>query len=265
MRDQQEFYAHYKALEARMNERADKDGDAFLPNPEPQGPVEYILICMEPSLGRWARSIDEARSKVGSGFRNFLSHIDTMILQFCARQYLCKPGEHYHITDLSKGAMHVRRAGSSRRERYARYDRWYGLLKEEINLLARPDARIVAVGTVVREYLEYKRFEKPFTEVIHYSGLAGRARTEGIRGLEDRFAAFTDSVSLDTLIATTKDVFAAYRVPAVFREETLAHLAGAQLTTSRKKLMFNYKVSFESMRSGFVGSVDSHGLTIACS
>jgi hypothetical protein len=31
-----------------------------------------VFVCMEPSLGRWARSADEAKSKVDAGFRNFL-------------------------------------------------------------------------------------------------------------------------------------------------------------------------------------------------
>jgi len=154
-------------------------------------------------------------------------------------------GERYHITDLSKGAMDVRRAGTSRNERY---DRWYSLLQDEINLVAAPGASIVAVGKVVYDYLAHKGFERPFTGVIHYSGQAGRARNEGIRGREDRFEAFSHSVCSDALTATAKDIFKASRVPANFRDETLSHLAKTQLTESRKKLIFNYKQSFESIQ-----------------
>ena len=95
-----------------MKALAESEGDVFLPNTEPEGPVQYVLICMEPSLGRWARSADEARSKVEAGFRNFLFSMEDFILHFCARLYLCKPKERYHITDLSKGAMLVKRAVS---------------------------------------------------------------------------------------------------------------------------------------------------------
>jgi len=63
------FREAYRELEARMKVLADTDGDVFLPNPEPIGPVEYVFVWMEPSLGRWARSLDEARSKVEAGFR----------------------------------------------------------------------------------------------------------------------------------------------------------------------------------------------------
>jgi len=246
MQNDRSFHAAYQNLEERMKTLAEADGDVFLPNPEPEGPVQYILICMEPSLGRWARSTYEARSKVKAGFRNFLFSIEDFILHFCARRYLCKPAERYHITDLSKGAMLVARACSSRDERY---DRWYPLLQEEIDLVATPDASIVTVGKVVSNYLEQKPFGRSFTAVLHYSPQAAPARNAGIVGREDRFQAFKDSVSLADLIATAEDVFRSTRVPAKFRDETLSRLARRQLTTSRKKLMFNYKVAFELMRS----------------
>ena len=115
------FRAAYRKLEARMKGLAKADGDVFLPNPEPLRPVEYIFVCMEPSLGRWARSANEARAKVEAGFRNFLSSIEDFILHFCIQQYLCEPTQRYHITDLSKGAMLVARAGVARTQRY---DRW---------------------------------------------------------------------------------------------------------------------------------------------
>ena len=56
-----------------MRIQAEADGNVFLPNPEPEGPVDYVLICMEPSLGRWARNAEEARVRVKEGFKNFVS------------------------------------------------------------------------------------------------------------------------------------------------------------------------------------------------
>src|SRR5262245_8864327 len=186
------FRAAYRELEARMKALAETDGEVFLPNPEPLGPVEYVFVCMEPSLGRWARSADEARSKVEAGFRNFLSSIEDFILHFSIKQYLCEPTQRYHITDLSKGAMLVRRAGVARTQRY---DRWYGLLVEELDLVAAPEAGILAVGNSVAQHLERRAFPMPFTKVLHYSGLAARARAAGIVGHEDSFEEFKSSVS----------------------------------------------------------------------
>ena len=105
---------------------------------------------MEPSWGRWARSLDDGRAKVEAGFRNFVSHIDTIILHFCIRHYLCVGNERYHITDLSKGAMPIKRASIARSDRY---ERWYGLLLEEVDLVATSEARIFAVGQAVARHL----------------------------------------------------------------------------------------------------------------
>jgi hypothetical protein len=106
-----------------MKALAEADGDIFVPNPEPLGPVDYVFICMEPSLGRWAPSPDVARAKVEAGFRNFVFSIEDFILHFCIKQYLCEPTQRYLITDWSKGAMLVEQAGVARTDRY---DRWYG-------------------------------------------------------------------------------------------------------------------------------------------
>jgi len=239
------FHTAYRKLEERMKARAEADGDVFLPNPELLGPAHYVLICMEPSLGRWARTADQARSTVEAGFRNFLFSIEDFILHFCVRRYLCESEQRYHITDLSKGAMLVNRAG---RERIERYNRWYPLLLEELDLCATASAGIVAVGNVVSQYLTRPDFPRPFTPVIHYSSLAGPARSAGVAGREDSFQAFRGSVSLEDVVATAEAALKAAHVPSAIRDETLLRLAKSQLTTSRQQLIFNYKVAFESMR-----------------
>jgi hypothetical protein len=241
------FLAKYRALEARMKHLAEADGRVFVPNPEPVGPVEYVVICMEPSFGRWARSLEDGRTKVEAGFRNFIASIETSILRFCIQQYLGVPPQRYHITDLSKGAMPVAHASVARTERY---DRWYGLLKEELDLVTLPHTRIVRVGTVVTEYLRRRPFPRPWplTSVIHYSPLAAQARTAGIVGHEEQFAAFRGSVSLTHVRATTEAVLTAFAIPARFRGETLAQLEKGELSESQQQLIFNYKLAFEAMK-----------------
>jgi len=242
----QGFRATYRELEVRMKDLAEADGDVFLPNPEPSGPVEYVFVCMEPSLGGWARSKEEARSKVEDGFRNFIASIETTILHFCVRTYLCEPTQRYHITDFSKGAMLVKRAGVARTERY---DRWYGLLKKELDVVTTSGARIFAVGNDVAQHLGRCAFPWPVTKVIHYSGQAAVARSAGIAGREDSFEAFRDSVSMKDLLATAEDVLTAAAVPESIQDETLVQLRKSQLSESRRKLIFNYKIAFEEARS----------------
>ena len=102
-----------------------------------------------------------------------------MLLHFSVRRFLCEKGQHYHITDFSKGAMLVKQAGAARADRY---ERWYGLLKEEIDLIAAPGARVIAVGNAVAEHLNQRAFPREVTAVIHYSPLASRARTARLTG-----------------------------------------------------------------------------------
>jgi hypothetical protein len=235
------FRAAYERLEARMKRLAEADGDVFLPNPEPSRPVKYLLIGMEPSLGRWARSREEADAKVEAGFRNFVSSIEDFILHFCVRHYLWSGSESYHITDLSKGAMLVEHAGVARRERY---ERWYKLLLEEVALVAAPNAGIFAVGKEVAKHLTARAFPRRFTAVIHYSRLAASARSAGIVGHESEFEEFRASVDLGSILATAEEILNA-SLPPKFRDETLTRLKRAELSDSRKQLAFNYKLAFE--------------------
>jgi len=248
MRVDGSFLAAYRDLEGRMKALAEADGDVFLPNPEPEGPVDYVFTCMEPSLGRWARSAEEAKSKIDAGFRNFLFSTEISILHFCIRRYLCKSTQRYHITDFSKGAMLVKGA---ERGRIQRYDRWYPLLQEEINLVAISDAAIFAVGKVVSQNLERLRFQRPFTPIIHYSALAARARSAEIVRLhqEDTFEAFRGSVSIQDVADTAGAVLREAHVLGKMYDEALSGLLKSQLSTSRQQLIFSYKLAFELIRA----------------
>jgi len=238
------FCAAYAILEERMRSLADGDADVFLPNPRPLAPVRYIFVCMEPSMGRWARTAEEGRAKVRRGFRNFLFSTEDFLLHFCIRRYLCKLEEQYHITDVSKGAMLVARAG---RAREARYVRWYSLLQEEVGLLAAPGAVIFAVGRAVSNFLREHGFEPPFTSMIHYSPQAAAARTAAIRGCEDQFREFAESVCIEDIVEVASDILIASGQPQDIAQDTLSRLQRSNLSLSRKRLMFCYKRVFESV------------------
>jgi len=239
------FRSAYRALEARMKALAEDEENFYVPNPEPEGPVEYVLICMEPSLGRWAKPPAQAKARIEAGFRNFLPSDEIALLHFAVRHYLCEPEERYHITDLSKGAMLVKRSGHARAERYAK---WYPLLQEEIELVAKPDARIIAVGKQVYQFLKSRGFGRDFWQVIHYSGQAGRARKAEATRQESSFKEFQGSVLKQDLAATAKEILTDASVPKEIREKTLSKLGSFSLTTSRQQLLFHYKLRFESIR-----------------
>lgn len=227
-----------------MKALAEADGDVFLQNPEPECPVQYVLVCMEPSLGRWASGAVQANSRVQSGFRNFLPSDEVALLHFCIRHYLCRAAERYHITDLSKGAMLVEHAGYERAKRY----------EKMVSVAAgrnRPRG-----GSGRAHHCGRKRRFPPadstgFQETFHADHSlfepGGTFTTCRDAGREKSFRAFSDSVSLDDVVATAKDVLASARVPAAIAEETLSKLRRFQLATSRQQLMFNYKIAFESL------------------
>jgi hypothetical protein len=239
------FQVAYRTLEREMKACAEDDAaGVFLPSVAPAGPVDYVLICMEPSLG--STSAGQVRERVQAWFRNFLSSMGDFILHFSARTYLCKEGQRYHITDFSKGAMAVK---SARAARAQRYDLWYPLLLKEIKLIAKPNAGFFAVGKVVDRHLRRLGFPRPFDEVIHYSGQAARTRKEFVAKRKANFEAFKGTVSLRDIRDAAEDVLRSADVPARFHSEALARLKAPQLTDSSKQLIFNYKVAFESFRS----------------
>jgi hypothetical protein len=90
------FHDAYHDLEDRFRARAEADGDIYLPNVEPSGPVEYVFIAIEPSLGRWAGSPHEAKGKVKDGFRNFVADE-----QHLSRRESLKPALILHYSGLA--------------------------------------------------------------------------------------------------------------------------------------------------------------------
>ena len=121
-----------------------------------------------------------------------------------------REGQQYHITDFSKGATLGKHAVAGRADRY---DRWYALLQEEIELIAAPGACVIAVEKTVGEHLRRREFPREVTPVIHYSALAGRARTARLEGHEDRFREFERSISSEDVLATAQEVLDQSGVP----------------------------------------------------
>lgn len=89
------FLGALQDLESRMRSQAAKDGDVFIQNPQPDRPVDYVFICMEPSLGRWAQKPDELAARVEAGSCNFVNSLEDFLFHFSVRKYLCVDGERY--------------------------------------------------------------------------------------------------------------------------------------------------------------------------
>ena len=238
------FEERYQQLERRMAAQAKSGGEIFLPNPQSAGPVDFVLVCMEPSLGRWAPTPEVAVDRIAQGFRNFIDSVEDFILHFCADQYLCDQPQEYFVTDVSKGAMFVDRAAV---ERVERYNRWHDLLTDEIELVLRAAGRVIAVGNAVAKHFR-DRGMRDFSLVMHYSGQGAAGRNAAIVGRETGFEAYRDSVSLRDVVDNAKQYLLSCQVPADIRAESLARVSKSDLSDSRCKLMFIYKTAFEGIR-----------------
>ncbi len=238
------FNTRYQELVLRMRARAAADGDIFLPNPAPNSPVDYALVCMEPSLGLWAPTPEIAAGRINAGFRNFIYSLEDFILHFCADRYLCGEGQRYFVTDVSKGAMLVDRAGKDRVERY---NRWHELLKDELALLLRPSGQVIAVGKAVKKHFMDRGLPE-FTTILHYSGQAAAGRNAAIVDREAEYEEYRRTVTLRDVVDNAKQYMLSCGIPASIQAEVLARLSVADLTDSRRKLMFIYKTAFEDIR-----------------
>lgn len=168
------FRAAYRDLEARMKALAEADGDVYFPTPSrPTASTTSSYAWSRPSVAAGLPTPTRPGGRWRQGSENFVNSIDDFLLHFSIRRYLCKPNERYHITDWSKGAIPTRLAGADRGQRY---DRWYPLLVEEVDLVASSGARIFAVGKQVAWHLDRRAFPRPVTQVMHYSPLAALAR-----------------------------------------------------------------------------------------
>lgn len=235
------FAEQYTALEQRFRAQAQAEGSIFLPNVPPAAPAGFIFIAMEPSLKSWSTSPEDAQAQIAAGFRNFLFSMEDFILHFCIRSYLCRQGESYYLTDLTKGAMPVTKAQENRRERY---DRWYPVLLEELALVAKPSARIYAIGGAVEAYLRRKRFDRPMVRLLHYSGRAAKHRTKAAQGREREFERFAQDLQPDAILKMAQELLIDVELPPEMMSRTLDRLGHGKLTDSRKKLMFTYYTEF---------------------
>jgi hypothetical protein len=240
------FSAHWSALEQDFADAAMVDGDVYLPVFPPSGPVDAILIGMEPSLGRWARTPVEAGRRISAGFKNFMWSVEDFIVHHAVRRVLCAGGQTYHLTDVSKGAMTVEKAHVDRRARYAR---WSALLERELRLVSKPDARVIAIGRDVEKVLARMSGVRQFTGILHYSPLASAGRDAAVRGREEEFTSFAKALELTDIIEVAREVLREHSVPAPLVAETLRRLEKAQLSVCRKKLAFSYAVAFSEFRA----------------
>ena len=232
------FEQAYRELEKEFRRRVADDcrqwkfDSVYLPNVAPQGPVDYVLVAMEPSLEGWANDLVDAKKRINLGFRNFCG---VWQLHYPVGKYLCQDGENFYLTDLAKGAMATGSPGAANEEKY---DAWFPLLEKELALVAKPDAKIISVGGRVGSFLLKKGLYGHVGTVPHYSGQAARYWGREIPGREKEFEKFQSE--LGVIPSWTHKPYQPCGTGHECKE--------VSPTETQVRLLFDYQVRFERIR-----------------
>jgi hypothetical protein len=238
---QRGFDQKYSSLVKKFSRLAKSEGNIYLPTIRPPRQVDYVFIGMEPSLGHWSKTPQEAEEKIGRGFKDFAFSVGDFILHHCIREYLCRnQSSTYYVTNLSKGAMTVREANDNPVERW---ERWLPLLRDELTLVQKRTTRFVAIGRSVDIFLASKGFSNVHT-ILHYSQQAAGYRNKWVEWNEKAFENFKRQVSGKDIIATAKAVTEQAKMEWNLTSSGLRRLERQDLTDSQKMLVFGYKCYF---------------------
>ena len=229
------FAQAYSELEDKFKSMVDLDDrchdikSLFLPNVEPTGQVDYVLVGMEPGLSGCDKDFETARKKIADGkCENWGRCPQTSTLVFAVWKYLCDEDKAtYYFTDLAHGSM---KAGSKGTKDPSKYERWFPLLKEELALVAKPNAKIISIGNTVSKFLAEKGLYGHSGMVAHPAPMGLGFAGKEIPAHKKRWDKFLrDTASKDT------DQFPC----GVKKTETLA----------QQKLVFDYMIRFERIRN----------------
>ena len=240
------FRAKYFALERDFEEQVRKDNEKFgwrgetasyyLPTVPPEGQVDFVFVAMEPSAARDADGTPNVA-------RNFFASVDDFILHFCVRNYSCEDGQTYFITDVAKGAILTEQAKKTASKRWPA---WYRLLEQELGLVSKSGAPVIAVGRGVEAFLCKHNTPCLKGSVLHYSKNASVARTIAPQLFPQDYAEFKEAVNVTDLVSTAEELMQD-KVFDKTRDIILGNLLKAGATSSSVMLMFTYKALFEAM------------------
>jgi hypothetical protein len=240
---QDSFDTKYARLKERFQREAEKEGSIYLPCVKPPRPVDFVFIGMEPSLGRWAKTKQEASDKIGQGFKDFALSTEDFILHYCVRKYLCR-SDNYYVTNIAKGAMLVKQANEQRIDRYRR---WYPLLIREMELVSNDGARIIAIGKTVKHFLEVNS-HRNVPVILHYSQQAARYRGKHILGRESEFEKLRDKTLIEDIVDVAESVIDECSMSKKLGSEILGRLTRIpSLSESQIKLIFDYRTEFDHL------------------
>ncbi|MCE2502326.1 MAG: hypothetical protein J4G13_15945 [Dehalococcoidia bacterium] len=121
------FNEAYSKLEDRFKAMVEEDRKIygiesfFLSNvlPKPKGPVDFVLVGMEPSLG--GMDLETAKCKAATlEFTNWGKYPEKSTLEYAVHDYLGANGGSFYFIDLAHGAMKPGSKGTNDRAKHER-------------------------------------------------------------------------------------------------------------------------------------------------
>ncbi len=216
----------------------------YIPNPVPKEKAKYIFLTMEPSFGRWAKTLDNAYIMLKKGFKNFLWSHDDMVFHYSINKYLSSS---YYITDISKIAMKIDNANDVRKDVYPL---WIQHLLEEIKLFGTQDYMVFFVGNQVEMWLkDYIEEVHIAGTVTHFSILAASKRNQIALQYKSEYDDFLLSHSPNEEMVSnfTKKLLENSLCNSVLIDEIYTRIAGHKtfMNETRIKLAFSYYMAFK--------------------
>ncbi|MEO0843290.1 MAG: hypothetical protein AAF063_30955, partial [Cyanobacteria bacterium J06643_5] len=92
-----------------------------------------------------------------------------------------------------------------------------------------------------------QQFPWDVTQLIHYSGQAVSHWDKVVKDHQQDFERFQDTVTDEDFLNNAKAVIESSKVPLAINKRIFERLCKSNLTDSRIKLMFNYKLVFDTI------------------
>ncbi len=198
----------HEALQDQWLEYAIERGRHYLRYLPPRGKVDYVLVAKMTSIDKdKAEELEPGELCYPAPHLNLLISIGDLTLNYGAHRYLCKPGETYYLTDLGKCAIPPQQAkGKLEREEFTF---WYPKLLEELKLVAKPTATVVAVGRATWNFLE-KQSDFPYRlegPILHWSPQLVAAAQMASTLFPSEWEEFQQTTTREELCKSTEEIF----------------------------------------------------------
>ena len=206
---QNSFREQYETLQSQWRQLAKDHCHHYLKYLAPRGPVDFVLVGKMTSIGEK----DAAQTPPGDypdthppGF-NLLLSMGDLILNYGAHRHLCRPGENYYLTDLGKCAIPPKFAKGKIAK--AEFTAWYPMLLEELELVAKPSATVIPVGSATGDFLKGQpnfpyRLANP---ILHWSTAAVAAAKMASSLFPWEWKEYRRATSWENLRVSTAEIF----------------------------------------------------------